>query len=60
MSDESSMERALYVNASDELVLDLKAFVAAIAKAATHKPRRVHIGSCARRAMRAMHARLLK
>lgn len=44
LSLESEMELALFVNERDELVLDLKAFVGTIARASTHKPRRVHIG----------------
>lgn len=44
LAKEAEMGMALYVNENDELVLDLKAFVAVIASAATHKARRVHIG----------------
>lgn len=45
LSKEVAMSNALYVNERNELVLDLKAFVAVIASASTHKPRRVYIGA---------------
>lgn len=38
------MSLALYVDEHDEMIVDLKAFVAVVASAATHKARRVYIG----------------
>lgn len=38
------MELALFINERNQLVLDVKAFVAVIASAATHKARKVYIG----------------